>query len=220
MQEKVSRSDIRPESSAWKALCNDPNTGVVVIDADGAFQYANNQAVTLIFGTDEPASKKLIGRSITDVLPPVAAADRWRAISKVFKTGTPVLFRSICKGYQNHTWMQPIRNSPEDQVHSVLLTIRRASDDAAVESPVIYEYECAQVNDLGELEVLSSREIEVLAMLGIRAVADALKRSSKTIEKHRDSISRKLKAKTRADLVRLVQQAGLTRADAARRGTA
>lgn len=222
MLEKPKPSAVPNGDFAWAVLRADPNTGLFVIDNEGLITYANDQAVTFIFGTTEPAASTLVNRSIFDAFPSSFAADRWRAISKVFETGRPVLFRSICKGYQNHSWMHPMHESGEDKVSSVLVVIRRAADDATAESPVEYDYVCSGFNDLGPMEVLTSREIEVMALLGagqsIRTVAETLKRSAKTVEKHRDSISRKLKVRTRSDLVLMAQQAGLTRADAKRKG--
>jgi DNA-binding NarL/FixJ family response regulator len=82
--------------------------------------------------------------------------------------------------------------------------------------------DCTQrvtVNDLsaqGTLERLSEREREVLALLadghGAKEIAYRLGVSSKTIDTHRQNISRKLQAESLADLVKHAIQAGLTSA--------
>jgi len=67
--------------------------------------------------------------------------------------------------------------------------------------------------DLGPLDVLSPRELEVLVFLGhgmsVPETAAALKRSPKTIEHHKDSIGKKLHARGQSELVSIVTKLGL-----------
>jgi DNA-binding NarL/FixJ family response regulator len=73
---------------------------------------------------------------------------------------------------------------------------------------------------LGELDVLSPRELEVLALLGqgltIKEIAKILFRSEKTIGRHRDSIGAKLGLSNKVDLAEVARRAGLTVEDVGR----
>lgn len=72
--------------------------------------------------------------------------------------------------------------------------------------------------ELGDLSVLTPRELAVLALLGegltLKQIAERLHRSFKTIDNHRASIGRKLRESDRVGLSRLALEAGLTLADA------
>jgi DNA-binding NarL/FixJ family response regulator len=82
------------------------------------------------------------------------------------------------------------------------------------------EFEVIESNyaDFGPLNILSRRELEVLALLGqglsISKIAEHLHRSVKTIEKHRHSIGKKLNASNRVELAKLAHEAGLQVEDA------
>ncbi len=79
----------------------------------------------------------------------------------------------------------------------------------------------SEFTGLGPLNILSPRELEVLALIGkglqISEIASTLFRSPKTIENHRSSIGRKLGVTRRSELARLAHQAGLEPEDAKRR---
>ena len=79
---------------------------------------------------------------------------------------------------------------------------------------------CEGVIRLGELDVLSPRELEVLTLLGhgmaIKDIAETLQRSTKTIERHRESIVAKLSLLKAVVLADQAREAGLSLIDAAR----
>jgi len=76
----------------------------------------------------------------------------------------------------------------------------------------------AKVAELGPLDVLSPRELEIAALIGVgmsvREIAEHLHRSTKTIENHRISMGRKLSASNRLEIALLAHAAGLRPADA------
>ena len=67
--------------------------------------------------------------------------------------------------------------------------------------------------ELGQLNVLTRRELEVFVMLGhgmgIPQIAKTLFRSPKTLERHKTAIAKKLSLKSQAEMVRLVTMLGL-----------
>lgn len=68
--------------------------------------------------------------------------------------------------------------------------------------------------ELGELEALTARELEVLALIGqgmaTREIASALGRSPRTVERHCDAIHKKLGTSNRVQMARYAMRAGLT----------
>lgn len=215
----------------WDALTSEPHTGVSLMTAEGRVTYLNAQATAIYFGPKaKPAD--IAGRMIDELYPPEFCEDRRRVIQNVVKSGKPVLFRAIWRGFQHHAWiyptpgvaenMQAANASPHPLPGVLVITRRSADDDGELHAnPADYDYECAEVNDLGELDALTPRELEVLALLGqglsVPEVAGLLHRSAKTIETHRERIGQKLRTRNRSELVMLVQRAGLTPADAQRK---
>lgn len=68
--------------------------------------------------------------------------------------------------------------------------------------------------ELGALNALTARELEVLALIGqgmaTREIAESLGRSPRTIERHCDAIHKKLGTTNRVQMARYAMQAGLT----------
>jgi DNA-binding NarL/FixJ family response regulator len=99
---------------------------------------------------------------------------------------------------------------------------RRVGGDALSDETLSSKVEVveADIADLGPLDALSERELEVLALLGqglsVKEIAALLFRSAKTIENHRQSIGRKLKLDDRVKLAEVARRAGLTVRDAER----
>ena len=77
-----------------------------------------------------------------------------------------------------------------------------------------------RVSSLGELEVLTPRELEILALIGhglaIKEIAAILHRSPRTVEAHKQAIAGKLQETDRVKLARIALEAGLLIRDAAR----
>jgi DNA-binding NarL/FixJ family response regulator len=76
----------------------------------------------------------------------------------------------------------------------------------------------SSVHDLGPLDGLTARELEVLALLGkgqrTKEIAETLHRSVSTIDGHRERIGQKLGLNDRAELVSVARRAGLRLEDA------
>ena len=72
--------------------------------------------------------------------------------------------------------------------------------------------------DLGHLAVLTPRELEVLALIGqgqsAKEIASILNCSPRTVERHRDSIGKKLDKDDRVKLALVAKAAGLELRDA------
>jgi len=208
----------------WSSLTTEPGTGVSMLDMAGRVHYLNERCAEIYFGKGvEPA--QVLGKTLDELYPRPFVEERSALLRKVESEGRPILFRAFWRGRQHLAYIYPIRpgESPAGPVTRVLVITRRIGGEAG-EQPVPEGIERleSEVIDLGELAVLSPRELVVLALLGsgmtAREAAAHVHRSEKTIQAQRDSISRKLHLKNRGELVKLVQHVGLTLADAQRRG--
>ncbi len=207
----------------WKHFTTDPTTGVTLLTVEGVILYINQQASRIFF--DEPLNPEvLIGKSIREIgLPEEWANERIELFHKMAKSGDSILLRTVWNGKQQFSWMSPIEGDDDDNRQRVLVITRRIA--ATEESKELLQGEYDVVNSnvirLGELESLTPRELEVLALLGqkmsIKEIAAALFRSVKTIENHRESIGRKLKKTRGIELACIAHIAGLVVEDSTRK---
>lgn len=200
-------------------LTHEPRTGVGIISAEGRIHYLNDQAARIFHG---PAARAAdyIGRTWDDHMPAEWIEERRSVLRHIQRTGTPVLMRTIWRGYQHFTWVYPVRREHAEPEMFLTLT-RRTDSDAEAEQLVStseYTWLDSNVATLGPLDVLSDRELEVLALLGqglsIEDAARALYRSPETIKSHRRSIGEKLHISGRSQLVKVAARAGLRLDDA------
>jgi DNA-binding NarL/FixJ family response regulator len=103
----------------------------------------------------------------------------------------------------------------------VVISRRVAADEDAEElTSVPVDVVESDVADLGPLEALTPREVEVLALIGqglsMKETAHVLRRSVKTVDNHRMSIGKKLDVHDRVKLAEIARRAGLTLRDAER----
>lgn len=199
----------------------DPMTGVIIARLSGELLYANDQAAR-IFGGEKAHASDYIGRSMWSVFPDQWMRERTSAASAMMRTGKPLLVRTVWLGYQVLSWVYPLDLGGEEANARMLIVSRRVPTGACEADGHGDEFDFVEssVVRLGELDVLSPRELEVLALVGqglsIREIADTLCRSEKTIQNHRDSIGSKLKLANRVKVAEVAQRAGLKPQDAAR----
>lgn len=188
---------------AWSVLVDDSDRPVVIVDIDGSIVYANNSAAHHV-GQSDPA--KLVGRNMQDLCGSEYAQERLACIREVAKRGEPMAIEGMTRGQFRRTIMRPMV-SDEPRVLMVHVPVRKngGSND--------YEVRRAEVDDFGPLSKLTSRELEVLRLIGegftTAEVADKLDRSAKTVEWHRVSLGTKLGVTNRVELARIAIRAGL-----------
>ncbi len=202
-----------------RALAAEPSTAVLAIGLDGTLLYCNQQAVS-IYRSPEEGPDDLIGRNVRELAPSEYIEDRMRVLRQIAEDGAPRVLRTVWRGRQLASWVQYVpRGEDAGDVEHLLSITRYVPGDL---SPATHEAPTsrAEVVNLGELSVLSARELEVLALLGAgmsaAQIAERLHRSIRTVENHKYSISRKLHASDRVSLMHLAQSAGLTPEDAQR----
>lgn len=211
-----------PLQHVSEALCTDPQAGVVVVARDGTVVHCNRRAVRLFRGEDA-APEDVVGRSMHDLLPAAYVEERGRVLERIASDGRPRILRTIWRGEQIASWVHFV---PPEEVYDggghFLAIVHRVSGPLSEAQLTDGDVETneSSVIDLGPLDVLSTRELEVLALfgqgLGTQSVAARLHRSPRTIENHRDTIARKLRTTDRATLIALAQRAGLGLEDARR----
>lgn len=211
------------KSDIWNIFTADPTTGVSVLTIDGTLVYINEQSIRVFFNeTRDPDT--VTGRSLYDLGFPTEWVDeRVRLFEKIKATGEAILLRTVWHGKQQFSWMSLIdADGDGDKAHVLVITRRiPATEEAKFFLDGEHEVFNSDFIQLGELKVLTPRELEVLALLGqgmsIKEIAGALFRSVKTIENHRESIGRKLKKTRGVELSCIAHIAGLNVEDSARK---
>ena len=185
----------------WQIVSQDPGLYFWVLGEDDRIAYCSPQSAQLICERDPD---QVVGERLDELMPvgPVARLTSLRR--RVHAEGRSIIGRVLWKGQRLRSTYQPGLNG------SMLVFTRRDPRGMHDEEPGVFE---ADYVELGPLETLTSRELEVLALMGeglrIKDIADRLERSYKTVCSFRDSIGRKLGITDRGELVSLARCSGL-----------
>ena len=212
-----------PKNDIWNNITTDPTAGITIVSIDGKILYINKQSVRIFFDTQiDPA--ELAGQSMYDLgFSEDWARERIELFEKIQSTGDPVLLRTVWHAKQQFSWMSLIPSEEEGEQDRVMVITRRinAGEEANHYLEGSHEVFHSKVIRLGELQALTPRELEILALIGqgmtIKQIAASLFRSVKTIENHRESIGRKLHKTRGLELAYLAHSAGLIVEDASRK---
>jgi DNA-binding CsgD family transcriptional regulator len=201
------------------------------VTLEGRLVYVNAQAVAM-FHDPKAGPDAVIGRSWSELFPGPWVEERLAVLRRITLTGAPVLMRTIWRGWQQLSWIYPMDatmaageepdEDGDDPTPRFLVITRRVPGEGAAEDLSSRQFELVEsgVADLGPLDALTTRELEVLALLGqglsAKEVGRVLHRSEKTIETHRAAIGRKLRMDDRVKLAEVARRAGLVMADAER----
>lgn len=173
--------------------------GAAVRDEQCRLVWCNEAYAGLLARPGDP----ILGTRPADLMPPALARDRTDRIHRVLDDGRRHEFQQLLSGRRWRVRIAPIRHPPP----GVFILLSQALDPAP-DVPV------SHAADLGDLAVLSQRELEVLHHLAegktVNEVAAALYRSPKTIGRHAENIHRKMDYANRAALVRDATRRGLT----------
>jgi len=212
-------------------LAHEPGTAVGVLDLTGRVHYASPGCLRLC-PSQYAAADDLIGKTLVEIgYPEEFVNERLSIMRRIKETGRECLVRTIWNGRQLFGWHHAIQTTdptPDgapaaDEDFHVLIVTRAVQSGQETDYLMSRELEIVEskIMDLGPLDVLSAREVEVLALIGqgltTRQIADILHRSVKTIENHRIALGRKLDKANRVQLAVLAREAGLRIEDAALR---
>jgi len=188
----------------WDILKGQPGVGVMIIDVDGRVAYSNAQARAIYYGNDfDP-----VGKTILEIEGPDFAAERMQVIRDVLATGKSHRIRHIRGGLSTEATIFPLRHRFRKPC---ILSITRQGM-LTDSSPDLPTFESGLV-DLGPLDCLTPRELEVMALIGqgmpLKSIAQQLQLSQRTVERYRTDVARKLRLNSIAEIARIVQAAGL-----------
>ncbi|RMH28319.1 MAG: DNA-binding response regulator [Planctomycetota bacterium] len=159
---------------------------------------------------------EVIGSRLDAIVPGTWARERYALIDEAHRTGHTKSLYSIWLGVRTVTRFVPISAGG----HAWTMAISESATPEQMKEELARggDAVCSKVNVLGPLEVLTGRELQVLALLGQglrpKEIATALNRSISTVEGHRERIGQKLGVHDRAELLLMAQRAGLRLEDA------
>ncbi|TWT92562.1 PAS and helix-turn-helix domain-containing protein [Neorhodopirellula pilleata] len=200
-------------ASIWSAISKTPGVGISIMDSDGGLLFINDTSKVLFFDRDQVDYQ---GKTIRDFHPPEYVQERLELIARVLESQRPVVIGHIYHGRKIESTVWPLRDSTPP-FNRVIVVTHLESGDSPWRPAAGCETYKTQFIDLGPLNVLTKRELEVLALLGhgmsVPKAAAILHRSPKTIERHKESIGQKLQMRGQAELVALVTSMGLDLSD-------
>jgi DNA-binding CsgD family transcriptional regulator len=204
----------------WSSLCDDTGSEVLILGADGRIVFANPSAEIFF---SQSIDARLIGRQYKDLYPSEIASERWNYITEVVRTGCRMVIEGVVRGCWRQTTLRLIRAS-----EPMVLLVKRRTPDPTVTAenapgvtgrvePMAGDAGCSRVrakaDDLGRLAELTTREREILSLIGrglsTNDIAQHLGRSVKTIEWHRVSLGNKLGVSNRVELAHIALRSGL-----------
>jgi len=213
-------------------LATDPLVGVALVSGRGRLVRANQRFCRLVLSRDVGQA---VGRDLADLSGTEWAHEGEAIFGRVLAESRPAIYRHIHEGQQVQCTIWPMSDANADDepdspaaVGSIglgpvpgptcflVLAVAGESHEAGEgERFIVIE---STWTHLGPLDPLTIRELEVLALIGhgmsTRDIADMLHRSPRTIERHCDSIHKKLRTTSRVQMADFARRAGLTLDDA------
>lgn len=189
----------------WTALIEDTAASVIVVNAAGVVDYANETA-TAWFGD----AQGCVGKSLSDIMTADVVQDQLGLARSGLAAGKPVTIDGMCRG---RLLRSTFRALPDATSPRILIVSRLASPAEPLKESAEPGVMRARVDDQGSLAVLTAREMEILKLIGLglssAEIARRLDRSVKTVEWHRVSLGDKLNVSNRVELARIAIAAGL-----------
>jgi len=186
----------------------DPAVGVLLVDAELRIHFINHRSAELFAPVD---GKMTIGASLWDLFPQSWARERERIYQKALAEHRTLVIRHIRRAKRVQSTCHPIYG--EEDNPQALLIFSVAGETEVPEEDSELEVIESGIVDLGPLDRLTRRELEVLALvghgMGREQIARTLYRSPKTVDNHMAAISAKLGSANRAELVKIASTAGL-----------
>lgn len=214
--DEYASAGIAPEQAVgWLALVEDAGACVLLLDPEGTILFANELSARTVRMT----VPDILGKKYTDFLPADFASERVGFFRRVAETGVSMVVEHTFAGVRRRT---SLRSFPADAAGNkrVLMVCRPALAEDIKSTVGDAEYVQAKVNDLGGLQGLTPRELEILCLIGqgmaTADIAKLLHRSEKTVEWHRVSLGTKLGVTNRVELARIAIRSGMVQVDSPR----
>lgn len=207
------KTSMCPTSDAawlWQTFVDESSTPIFVVNHAGVVEMANLPATQLLRNAED---ERVVGRALADLLGEDHARERLEHVQSVLNTGRTIVFEEMRRGKQLRCVMRAIPGAAGGK--SVLVTAYISALHAPFQNG--YPTVRAKNNDAGKLATLTTREVEILKLIGLGLstidIAKHLGRSVKTIEWHRVSLGEKLGVVNRVELARIAIAAGLVGLD-------
>ncbi len=190
----------------------------LLITADGEMLFANRSTQSHHSNME---INHAVGSMLHEIAPKEWADERIALLRRVVEEQRSLIVLELISGYRLCSQIHPLQVQCDGEdvtilnviVEPVLPANFHMLIDRAEELNVVV----AECIDLGPLNALSDRELEILALMGQgyrpKDIAEKLCRSISTINRHRESIGEKLDINDRAELIRLTDLAVLQPSD-------
>lgn len=198
------------DMGSWQdiALRSTP-IGLMIMASDGKILFANHSAEVTYH-----AENSIVGRLLTEFLPPDVAAERGALVLQACDEGQLFEATGAIEGVVRRWLIIPIKSEKEETERRALVMCACA---AVFPVPTGFDGKIKSVqlesNDWGPLSILTDREREILALIGeglsTADIAKRLHRTTKTIEWHRAALGEKLNVTNRIQLARIAIHNGL-----------
>jgi DNA-binding CsgD family transcriptional regulator len=234
-----SASPIGGPKDVWATVASEPGTSLGIYGVNGEILWLNQESVSSFYGGRNVRPTQIIGKNLSNTHGQAVAAEWTSFYQRVVERQKPVLVRTIMNGIQYLTWLHPIgKDTPDPERSAEEILESGVGGDVPLPERVIsvtravggepkpedwatsrsFDFVETNIVDLGPLDALTPRELEVLSLLGsglsAKEAARVLHRSVKTIINHRTAIGQKLQLDDRVKLAEIANRAGLRMADA------
>jgi DNA-binding CsgD family transcriptional regulator len=192
------------------------NSTAMLLDASGVIEWCCPRCLGP-FGLR--SAEQLVGQRLGSVSPEAWAGERTDAVAQALAEERVVTLVGIVDGRRVVTRCVPLKAGGSGARRALMIIEpcepgELSEYESGAAGPVVW----SRVHDLGDLDCLTSRELEVLALLGrgmrTKEIAQTLHRSVSTIDGHRERIGQKLGINDRAELISIARRAGLRVEDA------
>ncbi|MBS0195307.1 MAG: hypothetical protein JSR77_00960 [Planctomycetes bacterium] len=199
------------DAALWAALTEDSGAAVIALSSSGAVLAVSSAAYKLFGVKQKPDG---VTGDLNDLFESALARERLQVVSEVIASGKPLAIEGMVAGRMIRSVLRPLagRNGSAGAVVMVSRLGTEADGLTGVRA------RRAEIDDLGPLAGLTSRELEILKLIGLGLstadIAEKLGRSVKTVEWHRVSLGEKLGISNRVELARIAIAAGLVASEA------
>lgn len=155
---------------------------------------------------------RMVGQTLYTIMPAPLADERMNAMRDALRDGIMVAYQQLWLGQRWLTRVWPL--DPTAFGHpGYFVIMTRLNEPIPMPDDASDGIRFIRTADMGDLRVLSPRELEVFYYLAagmtVGDIAQAVHRSEKTIGRHVENIHRKMGYENRAELVRDAVQRGL-----------
>lgn len=201
------RSAPLSDAQLWSILTEELCIRVMVVSLEGRVLFANSQLIHRYGGGDASA---LDGARLGSFLRDGLAEELLALIGQCYAEDRTIQFEGVVQGRHCLGTVIPLRDAVRGEPAALVVS----RDSFVQEDPESVSRVQLKTCELGELAVLTPRELEILGLIGegltSQQIADRLNRSVKTVEWHRVSIGQKLRVRSRVGLARMAIGAGLS----------